>query len=361
MKLGIVGLPNVGKSTLFNALTKAGAQSANYPFCTIDPNIGTVNVPDKRLDFLTKINNSKRTINASISFYDIAGLVKGAAEGEGLGNKFLSHIREVDAIIHVVRCFDDDNVVHVSGNVDASRDIETIDLELILADISTISKHISRLERLVKGDKSYGQELELAKKVLSHLENTKLAITMDLDEEKKAILNSFNLLTSKNIIFVANTSLEPSENEKIYLDAVKEIADERNCNFIKICAQIEEEISQLDEEDKYEFLNELGLKESGLDKLITVSYSVLNLISFLTSGPQETKAWTIKKGTTAKKAAGKIHSDIERGFIKAETIDFDSLYEIGDMQKAKEQGKVRLEGKDYIVKDGDVILFKFNV
>lgn len=361
MKLGIVGLPNVGKSTLFNAITKAGAQSANYPFCTIEPNIGVVDVPDERLKILAKINNSQKIIPTSISFYDIAGLVKGASKGEGLGNQFLSHIREVDAILHVVRCFDDENVIHVDGSVSASRDIETIELELILADIQTMSKHASRIEKLARSDKSIRTKSEFANKLLIHLEEGNTAISMDIKDEEKLFLKEFQLLTSKGTIFVANVSVDISSKEEIYLNEVEEIAKTRNAKFVKISAQIEEEIAQLEDDEKQEFLDELNLKESGLDSLIKESYKLLDLISFLTTGPKETRAWTIKKGTTAQKAAGKIHSDIERGFIRAETIGINELIDIGSLQKAKELGKLRLEGKEYIMNDGDVVLFRFNV
>lgn len=364
MKLGIVGLPNVGKSTLFNAITKAGAESANYPFCTIEPNVGVVSVPDHRLKILKDINQSERILPAAIEFYDIAGLVKGASKGEGLGNKFLSHIREVAAIIHVVRCFDDSNISHVSGSVDPLRDIETINLELIFSDLDMIERRIERTEKLFKGDKSLGLELEVLKRVQASLEDGKNARTLKCNEEEALILESFNLLSSKPIIYVANVAEEDVANDGInnpYVETVRSFANTEAAELVVICAKIEAEIAELDEDEKQMFLEELGLKESGLERLIQASYSLLGLISYLTAGPKEVRAWTIKKGTKAPQAAGKIHTDFEKGFIRAEVVAFEDLQRLGSNVAAKEEGLVRLEGKEYIVQDGDVILFRFNV
>jgi len=365
MKLGIVGLPNVGKSTLFNAITKAGAEAANYPFCTIEPNVGVVSVPDSRLDVLAKINSSEKIIPAIIEFVDIAGLVKGASRGEGLGNKFLAHIREVDSIIHVVRCFDDRNIVHVDGSVDPIRDVETINLELIFADLESIEKRIERSRKLLKsGDKKYAIEAELFQKVKEALESGKNARSIDFTKEEAEIMNETSLLTMKPVIFAANVSeddlaLSFSENE--YYKKLEEYAHSQNCEIIPISARIEEEIAQLEDEEKIAFLQDLGITESGLDRLVRASYSLLGLISYLTSGPMETRAWTITKGTKAPQAAGKIHTDFERGFIRAEVVAFDDLVECKTMVAAKEKGLVRSEGKEYVVKDGDIILFRFNV
>lgn len=364
MKLGIVGLPNVGKSTLFNAITKAGAESANYPFCTIEPNVGVVTVPDDRLDKLAAIYPSKRTVPTAIEFCDIAGLVEGASDGEGLGNKFLSHIREVDAIVHVVRCFEDPDIVHVDGNIDPIRDIEIINLELILSDIELLQRRLERVERAVKGDKGLKSELELIKKSIKVLEEGKSVRTLDLSNEEKEIIKSFTLLSSKPVIYVANVSeddLIEDKDSNPYILKVKELASKEDAEVITVSAEIESQIAQLDDEDKDEFLESLGLKNSGLDKLIQASYTLLGLISFLTAGPMESRAWTIKKDTPAPAAAGKIHSDMERGFIRAEVISFDDLMESGNMVNAKEKGLVRVEGKDYIMNDGDVVLFRFNV
>ncbi|MEB3429462.1 redox-regulated ATPase YchF [Citroniella saccharovorans] len=363
MKLGIVGLPNVGKSTLFNSITEAGAESANYPFCTIDPNVGVVDVPDERLTLLAKLSNSKKIVPASIEFYDIAGLVKGASKGEGLGNKFLSHIREVDAIVEVVRCFEDENIVHVDGSIDPIRDIETIDLELIFSDLEMLEKRVSALEKKAKAEKELREELEVMKKVLSVLEEGKSARSLDLSDEEKTILKSYNLLSTKPIIYCANVNEDDvndySKNK--YVQKVIEYAKDQGSEVVVICARIEEELTGLDEEDKKEYLETMGLKESGLNRLIKSCYSLLGLMSFLTTGEMETRAWTIKKGTTAVNAAGKIHSDIQRGFIRAETINYKDLLAEGSLVKAKEKGLVRLEGKDYIMQDGDVVLFRFNV
>ncbi|NLJ57813.1 MAG: redox-regulated ATPase YchF [Tissierellia bacterium] len=363
MKLGIVGLPNVGKSTLFNAITSAGADSANYPFCTIEPNIGVVEVPDKRLEFLAKINNSAKTLPAVIEFFDIAGLVKGASKGEGLGNKFLSHIREVEAVVHVVRCFDDDNVIHVETTVDPKRDIEIIELELILADLEVMTKRLERLSKMVKNDKSLQGELQLVEKIVSGLEDEKQARYLTYTEEELKLLKTFNLITAKPVLYVANVSeediLDPSKNK--YINIVKEHASQDNSEVIVICGKIEEEISVLEDSEKKEFLQEMGLEESGLDKLIRSSYSLLGLISFFTTGPMETRAWTIVKGTKAPQAASKIHSDIERGFIRAEVTKYEDAIKYGSLNTAKEKGLMGLEGKDYVVEDGDIILFRFNV
>lgn len=363
MKLGIVGLPNVGKSTLFNAITKAGAESANYPFCTIEPNVGVVSVPDNRLDILENMFDSEKKIPTAIEFFDIAGLVKGASQGEGLGNKFLAHIREVEAIVHVVRCFDDENITHVEGSINPLRDIEIIDLELILSDLELMNKRLEKTEKLVKNDKSLTKELNIIRKIVETLENGNPVRSLDFDKEEKSFVKHLNLLSNKPVLYAANVSEEDlvSDNENEHLKSLKEHAKKEGSGLITICGKIESEIAELEDDEKDMFLEELGLKESGLDRLIRESYDLLGLISFLTAGPKETRAWTIKKGTKAPQAAGKIHTDMEKGFIRAEVISFDDLNNSGDMVKAKEKGLVRLEGKDYIMKDGDVVIFRFNV
>ena len=363
MKLGIVGLPNVGKSTMFNSITKAGAECANYPFCTIEPNVGVVPVPDERLDELTKMYNPQKTTHAVIEFVDIAGLVKGASKGEGLGNKFLSHIRETDAICEVVRCFNDSNVVHVDGSVDPIRDIETINLELIFADIETVNKRLDKARKNLKADKKYQEEIDLLEKIKENLENGISARALEFNEDEEVMVKDMFLLTTKPILYIANVSeeqMENAENDELVLK-VKEYASKENAEVIPLCVKIEEELSGLEEDDKKEMLEALGLQESGLDKVIKKSYDLLGLMSFLTAGEPEVRAWTIKKGTKAPQAAGKIHSDIERGFIKAEIVSYDDLIREGSMNAAKEKGVVRSEGKEYIMQDGDIVLFKFNV
>ena len=366
MKLGIVGLPNVGKSTLFNSLTKAGAESANYPFCTIDPNVGVVTVPDERLNVLGEMYHTKKIIPAAIEFVDIAGLVKGASKGEGLGNQFLANIREVDAIVHVVRCFEDSNIVHVDGSIDPLRDIETINLELIFSDLEILERRISKAVRAARNDKTIAKELALMERIKAHLEDGKMAKSFDdiNDEDEQQWLESYNLLTYKPVIFAANVAEDDLADDgasNAGVQAVREYAKREDCEVFVVCAEIEQEIAELDDDEKSMFLEELGLKESGLEKLIRASYRLLGLISYLTAGEPEVRAWTIKKGTKAPQAAGKIHSDFERGFIRAEIVSYDDLMACGTYNAAKEKGLVRLEGKDYVVQDGDIILFRFNV
>lgn len=363
MKLGVIGLPNVGKSTLFNAITKAGAESANYPFCTIEPNVGVVAVPDERLDRLAALYDSKKVTPTSLEFVDIAGLVKGASKGEGLGNKFLSHIREVDALVHVVRCFEDANITHVDGNVDPARDMDTINLELILADLEMLERRLVRVKNAAKcGDKKLVHEADVCERLIQHLENNAPARSFACDEEEKALLSSFFLLTTKPVIYAANiaeTDIEKGGNR--YVDALKEKAQQEHAEVITLCARAEEELSALPPDERDLFADEMGISESGLHQLIKACYRLLGLISYLTAGEKETRAWTIEKGTKAPQAAGKIHSDFEKGFIRAEIVNWEVLLECGSFNAAKEKGKVRSEGKEYIVQDGDVVLFRFNV
>ena len=362
MKLGIVGLPNVGKSTLFNAITKAGAESANYPFCTIEPNSGVVAVPDARLDALAEIYHPKKFTPAVVEFVDIAGLVRGASKGEGLGNKFLSHIREVDAIVHVVRCFDDDDIIHVDHSVDPLRDIDTIDIELTLADLELADKLLANAEKRLKGDKEAAAEVELLKRVKDCLEKEKPVRSIDFSEEEKKLLKGYCFLTEKPVIYVANIAEDAVAGEdNDYVKSVRSFAEKQGEQVLKISAKIEEEIAMLDEEEKGVFIEELGLEESGLDKLIRISYETLGLISYFTAGEKEVRAWTIKKGTKAPQAAGKIHSDFERGFIRAEVIHYDDFIQLKSMVAAKEKGLIRSEGKDYVMVDGDIVVFRFNV
>ena len=365
MKLGIVGLPNVGKSTLFNAITKAGAESANYPFCTIDPNVGVVAVPDERIRLLSDLYHSEKETPAVIEFVDIAGLVKGASKGEGLGNQFLSNIRETDAIVHVVRCFDDDNIIHVDGSVDPIRDIETINLELIFSDMDLLDRRMAKTKKLANNDKDAKSEYALLEELHAHLESNHLAISYDAgDDEKNAFVDSLDLLTRKPVIYAANVSEDAVADDgesNAYVQRVRAYAGENGSECFVISAQIEEEISELEEDEKAEYLESMGMKESGLDKIVRASYSLLGLMSFLTAGEKETRAWTIKIGTKAPQAAGKIHSDFERGFIKAEVVNYRDLLDCGSTAAAREKGLVRMEGKEYVIQDGDVVVFRFNV
>ena len=360
MKLGVVGLPNVGKSTLFNAITKAGAAAANYAFCTIEPNVGVVAVPDERLDKLAALYDSKKITPTTLEFVDIAGLVKGASKGEGLGNKFLSHIREVDAVVHVVRCFDDENIIHVDGSVDPLRDMETIDLELIFADLETLERRIAKAQSMLKADKKYAEDADRLDRMKGWLESGKPLRSMPMDEEFRAFSEEQFLLTSKPVIYVANVD-ESSIAGNAYTEKVREAAAAEGAECIVLCAKLEEDLSELDDEERAMFMSEYGLEESGLDKLVKASYKLLGLISYLTAGEKETRAWTIVKGTKAPQAAGKIHSDFEKGFIRAEIVDYETLLECGSFAAAKEKGKVRSEGKDYVMRENDVVLFRFNV